>query len=97
MKDKHISVFIDGEERTAKLVNGVWLEQGDYIYKENDKWYLHKERPTYSVKLDKKIEPIKKCKLYYGNGLINESAILKATEELQDKINEIIEVINGRD
>lgn len=40
-KDKEITLFIDGKETD---INSLCLNEGEYIYKRNNKWYIHKNQ-----------------------------------------------------
>ena len=96
--DKEVKMFIDGEEVDLYDYMSVVepLRQGDFFYKQDGKWYLHKV--TFSnVWERKKIEKLEKKKFINGafDGEIDWLQEYKP-EDIANKLNEVIEVINER-
>ena len=89
MKDKQIKMYIDGKEVDFTDFTNE-LSDFDYAYKENGNWYIHK-KPIKDNKIEKIdfAHPNISCSY-------NESEILCRVEAIQNKINEIIEVLNER-
>lgn len=103
-KDKEIEVYINGEKVDITNIYEP-LKQGEYFYKENGKWYVHKlKNVSFVIEEDKKIEKLP----YYSLEKIQKaknkeqwyeeriSLLEKRIENQHDKINEIIEVLNER-
>ncbi len=85
MKDEEIEIYVNGEK--IELFDYEPLKQGEYYYKENGKWYIHRlKNVTFVVEEDKKIENIK----VKSNFTHNQKQIVR-------KINEIIDYINRGD
>lgn len=90
MKDEEIEVYINGEKVDITDIYEP-LKQGEYFYKENGKWYVHRlENISILLEEDKKIE-----KLEYEE--MGDMVGIPTNQELMEKINEIIEVLNERD
>ena len=84
-KDKEIEVYINGEKVDITDIYEP-LKQGEYFYKENDKWYVHKLKYVSKIiEEDKKIEL-----LVLQNFTSNQKKIAR-------KVNEIIDYINKGD
>lgn len=84
MKDKEIEIYINGEKVDVTDIYEP-LKQGEYFYKENGKWYVHRlENISILLEEDKKIYP-----LFYMGESENEKLNM-----IKDKINEIIDFIN---
>ncbi len=96
MKDNEIEILINGEKTDIfDAMDYIYLKPGEYIYKDNDKWYVKKNKRIV-LEEDKKIE-----KLDYVHPDIecsyNESQLLLRIKENKKKINEIIDYINKGD
>ena len=96
--DKEVKMFIDGEEVDLYDYMSVAepLRQGDFFYKQDGKWYLHKVIFS-NVWERKKIEKLEKKKFINGafDGEIDWLQEYKL-EDIANKLNEVIEVINER-
>jgi len=91
-KNKEIKILIDGKEVDLfDFLGEIYpLKQGDFFFKKDGRWYLHK-LVFKDYEEDKKIE-----KLDYGylNSYGNKSYHKQSELEIIDKINEIIDAIN---
>lgn len=86
-KDEEIELYVNGEKVDITDIYEP-LKQGEFFYKENGKWYIHKlKNVSFVIEEDKKIE-----KLLMIDGTDN---ILLAINQTRRKINEIIDKING--
>lgn len=57
-KDEEIEIYVNGKEVDITDIYEP-LKQGEYIYKENGKWYVHKlKNVSFVIEEDKKIENI---------------------------------------
>ena len=67
--DNEIKVIVNGKERNIKLNEEGSLKEGEYLYKENDKWYIHKINfktiPITKEDYEKEIEKLNKELSYY--------------------------------
>ena len=99
MKDKEIEVYINGEKVDITDIYEP-LKQGEYFYKENGKWYVHKLKSVSKIiEEDKKIKKLEHwvdVKTWVkGNdletGLSEQSYFNK---NVFYKINEIIDKLN---
>ena len=100
-KDKEIEIYINGEK--IELFDYEPLKQGEYFYKENGKWYVHKlKNVSKIIEEDKKI---KKLPYYDYKEITSENNRDKFIEKLlekhdkrlndyHEKINEIIDYLN---
>lgn len=89
MKDKEIEIYIDGEKVDITDIYEP-LKQGEYFYKENGKWYVHKlKNVSFVMEKDKKIE-----KLERFTPQRESDTYCTKYNEVADKINEIIDYIN---
>jgi hypothetical protein len=85
-KDEEIELYFNGKKVDITDIFEP-LKQGEYIYKENDKWYAHRlKNVTFEVEEDKKIENIKV-----------KSTFTRNQKQIARKINEIIDYINKGD
>ena len=82
-KDEEIEVYINGEKVDITDIYEP-LKQGEYFYKENGKWYVHRlENISILLEEDKTIENIKV-----------KSTFTRNQKKIARKINEIIDFIN---
>ena len=100
-KDKEIEIYINGEK--IELFDYEPLKQGEYFYKENGKWYVHKlKNVSKIIEEDKKI---KKLPYYDYKEITSENNRDKFIEKLlekhdkrlndyHEKIDEIIDYLN---
>lgn len=80
-KDEEIEIYVNGEK--IELFDYEPLKQGEFFYKENGKWYVHKlKNVSKIIEEDKKIEP-----LVLQNFTSNQKKIAR-------KVNEIIDYLN---
>lgn len=101
MKDKEIEIYVNGEK--VELFDYEPLKQGEYFYKENDKWYVHKlKNVSFVMEKDKKIEKLDHLIGYDIRQFedlreyieITTNDLFGKTNKIIDKINEIIDCIN---
>ena len=86
-KDEEIEIYINGEKVDITDIFEP-LKQGEYFYKENDKWYVHKlKNVSFVMEKDKKIKRIGKLNQVEDKQNLNNYM-------LRDKINEIIDYLN---
>ena len=86
-KDKEIEIYVNGEKVDITDIFEP-LKQGEYFYKENDKWYVHKlKNVSFVMEKDKKIKRIGKLNQVEDKQNLNNYM-------LRDKINEIIDYLN---
>ena len=93
IKDKELKITINGEEQDVmNFLYEDFLKAGEYIYKENGKWYIHKLK---YVAFEKQIEEKKiPEKLSFEEGKINDNEFLaKYITNNRYKINEIIDYL----
>ena len=101
MKDKEIEIYINGEKVDITDIYEP-LKQGEYFYKENGRWYVHKlKNVSFVMGKDKKIEKIKGFNLCEDSiddkdlGLeLHYTGVSNTFNEVYFKINEIIDYIN---
>ena len=90
MKDEKIEIYVNGEKVDITDIYEP-LKQGEYFYKENDKWYVHKlKNVSFVMEKDKKIE---KLTPFEAPFLKDEKPDIRFRLIL-DKINEIIDHLN---
>lgn len=95
-KDKEIEIYVNGEKVDITDIYEP-LKQGEYFYKENGKWYVHKlKNVSFVIEEDKKIE---KLSILTFSDLIDmpKEELVDVIKEQRFKINEIINVINKGD
>lgn len=95
-KDKEIEIYVNGEKVDITDIYEP-LKQGEYFYKENGKWYVHKlKNVSFVIEEDKKIE---KLSILTFSDLIDmpKEELVDVIKEQRFKINEIIDVINKGD
>jgi hypothetical protein len=86
-KDEEIELYVNGEKVDITDIYEP-LKQGEFFYKENGKWYIHKlKNVSFAIEEDKKIEKIDLDSLL-GIGFY------EGKQTLAGKINEIIDHIN---
>lgn len=93
MKDKEIEIYINGEKVDITDIYEP-LKQGEYFYKENGKWYVHRlENISILLEEDKKI---KKLSILTFSDLIDmpKEELVNIIKEQRFKINEIIDYLN---
>ena len=89
-KDEEIEIYINGEKVDITDIYEP-LKQGEYFYKENGKWYVHKlKNVSKTIEEDKKIE---KLTPFEAPFLKDEKPDIRFRLIL-DKINEIINHLN---
>ena len=87
MKDEEIEIYVNGEKVDITDIYEP-LKQGEYFYKENGKWYVHKlKNVSKIIEEDKKIKRIGKLNQVEDKQNLNNYM-------LRDKINEIIDYLN---
>ena len=102
-KDEEIEIYVNGKEVDITDIYEP-LKQGEYIYKENGKWYVHKlKNVSFVIEEDKRIEKIETYDKD-GNIFIDEQCFkyvpidkhcLTANEQVfVDKINKVIDYMN---
>jgi len=90
MKDEEIEIYVNGEKVDITDIYEP-LKQGEYFYKENGKWYVHRlKNVSFVIEEDKKIE---KLTPFEAPFLKDEKPDIRFRLIL-DKINEIIDYIN---
>ena len=92
MKDEEIEIYVNGEKVDITDIYEP-LKQGEYFYKENGKWYVHKlKNISKIIEEDKKIEKINLKG--YTSCLGTDEEWTSSEEIIIAKVNEIIDYLN---